>query len=66
MKEAKKNSPEEFEDNAQTISEEELDNVAGGGGCSPYGCRECGMAFSTQEEMDHHFEVAHGCKPPKK
>ena len=62
MEEIKKNNAAD----PQTVSEEELDNVAGGGGgCSPYGCRECGMAFSTEEEMTHHFEVAHGCKPPK-
>ena len=66
MDEIKKTAPAEEQNEAKTLAEEELDNVSGGGGgCSRYGCRECGLAFSTKDEMVEHFKVAHGTTPPE-
>ena len=58
MEEKQKNSPEEFEVETQTISEEELANVAGGG-CTDKKCSICKQTF-TEHELPYHMVMKHG------
>ena len=64
MEENKKNSQEEFVVEKQSISDEELENVAGGAECAYMRkCPECGkMCKSFNDKMDH-LVIVHGRKP---
>ena len=64
MEEKKENSQEEFVVEKQSISDEELENVAGGAECAyKRRCPECGMMCKSFNDRGDHLYYVHGIVP---